>query len=220
MAFTRRLILCEGMIALAAVTLLLAYVLGSVPVGYLVGRLHGTDVRDHGSGNIGTTNILRLFGAKWAVIVLLLDAGKGYLACALAGWMGVAPEYVALAGVAVIAGHNWSVFLGFAGGKGAATTAGVFSYLTPVALGIGLSVSILFWLVTRYMSLGVILGVFVGTLWANLFSTYPTPYNLATLVALIWILIRHRENIRRLLRGEERRLGQREEYREGDGDGR
>ncbi len=199
--------------------MLLAYILGSVPVGYLVGRLHGTDVRDHGSGNIGTTNILRLFGTKWAIAVLLTDVGKGYLACALAGWMGVAPEYVALAGVAAIAGHNWSLFLGFAGGKGAATTAGAFLYLTPIALAIGLSVAGLFWLVTRYMSLGVILGVFAGTLWANLFSAYPTPYSLATLVAFIWILLRHRSNIGRLLRGEERRLGRRENYRESDGNG-
>ncbi len=203
---------------MAFVAILIAYVLGSIPVGYIVGRLHGTDVRDHGSGNIGTTNILRLFGAKWAVMVLLVDVGKGYLACTVAAAMGLAPEIIALAGVAAIAGHNWSIFLGFAGGKGAATTAGVFLYLTPVALGIGLSVAGLFWVVTRYMSLGVMVGVGAGAIWANVFSGYPGPYSLATLVAFVWILFRHRDNLSRLLRGEERRLGQKEAYGGGDED--
>ncbi len=196
---------------LSILVLAMAYVLGSVPVGYLIGRLHGTDVRDHGSGNIGTTNVLRLFGTKWAILVLLMDVGKGYLACALATYLGVPGEIIALSGLAAIAGHNWSVFLRFAGGKGAATTAGVFLYLTPGALAVGLGIAALFWLFTRYMSLGVLLGVAAGAGWANFVAPYPPPNAQATILALVWIVLRHRGNIVRLLRGGERKLGQRED---------
>ncbi|MFW5896930.1 MAG: glycerol-3-phosphate 1-O-acyltransferase PlsY [Bacillota bacterium] len=201
---------------MSVLVLALAYVLGSAPVGYLVGKLHGTDIREHGSGNIGTTNVLRLFGTGWAILVLLIDAGKGYLACALGNHLGVPGEIVALAGLAAIAGHNWSVFLRFRGGKGAATTAGVFLYLTPGALGVGLGVSAFFWLFTRYMSLGVLLGVAAGAAWANLVAHYPAPNAQATILALVWIVLRHRGNIVRLLRGGERKIGQREQFGGGE----
>ncbi len=201
------------MVHLPLIASVIGYLLGSLPVGYLVGRLHGIDVRDHGSGNVGTTNILRLLGLKWAVGVLLLDAGKGYLACALAAWLGLGPEFIALVGIIAIAGHNWSIFLGFRGGKGAATTAGVFLYVTPIALALGLAIAALLWITTRYMSLGVIVGVGIGALWAVLFSAYPLAYRGATVIAFAWILIRHRDNIVRLVKGEERRLGQKEHYR-------
>ncbi len=116
------------------VSLILGYLIGAVPFGFIAGRLLGVDVRRHGSGNIGATNVLRVIGARAAVPVLLLDAGKGvvtvYLARRLAvdfdpAWAGM------LAGLAAIAGHNWSVFLGFKGGKGVATSAGVAVMLIP-----------------------------------------------------------------------------------------
>ena len=191
----------------------MAYVLGGIPVGFLVGRFHGTDIRDHGSGNIGTTNVLRLFGAKWAAFVLLADAFKGVLACLAADQLIGIPWFTALCGVAAIAGHNWSIFLRFRGGKGAATTAGVFIYITPAVLGIGLGTAILLFAVTRYVSLGVMVGTLAGAIVAWFFD-YPLTYQLATVVALVWILVRHRSNIVRLMRGEERRLGEKEAYKE------
>ncbi len=201
-----------GMVAVFIGFVGLSYLLGAIPIGFCVGKLHGTDIREHGSGNIGTTNVLRLFGAKWAVAVLLLDASKGLFACLAADVLIGIPWMTAACGVAAIAGHNWSVFLGFRGGKGAATTAGVFLYITPLVLAVGLTVAILFFIITRYVSLGVMVGTLAGAIVAW-FWDYPLTYQLATVVALVWIFFRHRTNMMRLLRGEERRLGESEAYR-------
>ncbi len=186
----------------------IGYLIGSVPIGYLVGKLHGKDIRDHGSGNIGTTNAFRLLGPVWALIVLILDAGKGLAACYLAGQLvqPFSPVAVAVSGLLAIAGHNWSVFLNFRGGKGAATTAGIFLYMAPVVVPIGLGIVVLTVILTRYMSLGSMLGITIGAVVLQ-FGPYPLPYKGAALVAVVWLVWQHRENIDRLRRGEERKMG-------------
>lgn len=192
----------------AVLSVIAGYLIGSIPFGYVVGRLHGTDIRQHGSGNIGTTNAFRILGPAWAVVVLLLDAGKGVAACHLgsqlvqptSGWI------IVFSGLAAIAGHNWSVFLGFKGGKGAATTAGVFGYLSPWAVIVGLGTAALMVVLTRYMSLGSMLGTAAGAA-VVIIAPHPLSHQVAALVAVAWVLWRHRGNIDRLRRGEERKLG-------------
>ncbi|MFO8060484.1 MAG: glycerol-3-phosphate 1-O-acyltransferase PlsY [Bacillota bacterium] len=187
---------------------LIGYLIGSVPFGYLAGKLHGRDIRDHGSGNIGTTNAFRLLGPAWAVAVLLLDAGKGLAACFVAAQLAGGASTIAIAagGLAAVAGHNWSVFLRFRGGKGAATTAGIFLYMAPAVAAAGLGVAALTLMLTRYMSLGSMLGVVAGAVLMQ-FGGHPGPYRVAALVALVWLVWQHRENIGRLRRGQERKMG-------------
>lgn len=186
--------------------ILIGYLVGSIPFGYLVGKLYGKDIRDHGSGNIGTTNAFRLLGPVWAVIVLLLDVGKGFSACYLAARLNLPFEAVAGSGLAAVAGHNWSLFLGFKGGKGAATTAGIYLYMSPVVVSIGLGVAALTVIVTRYMSLGSMLGVFAGAMIVQ-FGPHPLPYKVAAVVVVVWSVWQHRTNIDRLRRGQERKMG-------------
>jgi len=194
------------MIAAAA---LFGYMVGSIPFGLLVGRIRGVDIRRHGSGNIGTTNALRLLGPKCALLVLLLDAGKGFAAGFFADMLfGPGLPWVAVGGgLASIAGHNWSVFLGFDGGKGAATTLGVFLFLAPEVVPFAVSATILSVLLTRYMSLGSVLGVAMGALFTLAYD-YPPAVRIAGMVAAVWSMWQHRGNIRRLQRGEERRIGE------------
>ena len=190
--------------------LFIGYLLGSIPFGYLAGKLSGKDIRKHGSGNIGTTNALRLLGVGPALVVFALDIAKGFFACFIAASMVEMPVgqlTVAVAGLAAIAGHNWSVFLGFRGGKGAATTLGVFLYLAPGVLPIALSTTALAVILTRYMSLGSLMGTAVGAM-AALAMGYPLPYQLIAVVAAVFSFWRHRGNIERLQRGEERRIGE------------
>lgn len=192
----------------AVLAIIAGYLIGSIPFGYVIGRLNGTDIREHGSGNIGTTNAFRILGPAWAVVVLLLDAGKGVAACHLGAHLGEPTSgwLVVVGGLAAIAGHNWSIFLGFKGGKGAATTAGVFGYLSPLAVGVGLGTAALLVLLTRYMSLGSMIGTATGAAVVFIIP-HPVSHRVAAMVAVAWILWRHRENISRLRRGEENRLG-------------
>ncbi len=192
-------------------TVLCGYVIGAIPMGFIAGRLHGTDIRQFGSGNIGATNTLRVLGPAWGGAVFLLDAGKGVAACHLASVIAGGPDatLIALGGLMAIAGHNWSVFLRFQGGKGAATTAGAFGYMSPFAVACGLAAAFVAAAVTKYMSLGSLLGMLVGVVVGWLLGI-AFPYRIAMVVALLWGLWRHRGNIGRLLRGEERKLGQAE----------
>ncbi|MHB0884945.1 MAG: glycerol-3-phosphate 1-O-acyltransferase PlsY [Bacillota bacterium] len=199
------------MIIPVALALLLSYLVGSVPFGFIAGRLLGVDVRRRGSGNIGATNVLRVVGPAAAVPVLLLDAGKGlaavYLGRALAP--GLDPAWAgALAGMAAIVGHNWSVFLGFKGGKGVATSAGAAAVLIPWFAVAGLVFFLGAILITRYVSLGSLLGA-AATGVSVLIAPAPLAFKAFGVAAALVIVVRHRANIKRLLAGQESRLGQR-----------
>lgn len=198
------------MVISVALALVACYLLGSVPFGFITGRLLGVDVRRHGSGNIGATNVLRVVGPAAAVPVLLLDAGKGiaavYLGRALAP--GLDPAWAGtLAGMAAIAGHNWSVFLGFKGGKGVATSAGVAAVLIPRFVLAGLVVFLATILITRYVSLGSLLAAAVTAVYV-LVAPAPVPLKFFGVAGALFIIVRHRANIKRLMTGQESRLGQ------------
>lgn len=191
----------------------LSYALGGIPTALLIGRLFfGVDIREHGSGNVGSTNTLRVFGWRWAVVVQLVDVLKGVAAVALLPLLfpaGASETVRVLAGVAAVAGHCWSPWAGFRGGKGVNTAAGVLAVLAPGELLIGLGGFAVALLSSGYVS--------VGSLTAA--SIVPVVLFLrqgpaALVSALFWgtlamaaiIILRHRTNLQRLLRGTEHRF--------------
>jgi glycerol-3-phosphate acyltransferase PlsY len=194
------------------------YLIGSCPNGYFVGRARGIDIRRHGSGNIGATNILRVLGKKLGYLVFGLDTLKGFIAVrfafalALATTPGVAHrELVGIAaGLACILGHTFPVWLHFRGGKGVATSAGVLLGLMPIAVVSVFVVWILLFYATRYVSVASItaaaaLPIFVALyLWVKaLTGAELLPFSIIIAAVVIW---RHRPNMQRLLRGEEQRF--------------
>jgi glycerol-3-phosphate acyltransferase PlsY len=195
---------------LGILLVLLGYVLGSVPTGYLVGRTFGVDVRKVGSGNIGTANVLRAAG-KWAAVLTLVgDMLKGLVPVVVARLVVDNDWIIAAVAFAAVAGHCWPVFLRFRGGKAVATGAGTTIGLAPI---IGLGLFAFWWavvLVSRYTSLGAIAVMVVSPL-VFLISHQPLPYLLYTIVGGALVLWRHRENARALLKGTERKVGQRAE---------
>ena len=192
----------NGALALAA-----AYLVGAFPVGFLVARVFGVgDIRRHGSGNIGATNVLRAAGWVPALLTLVGDVAKGYLAVAAAGALTGDTDARAAAAVAAIIGNCWSVFLGFRGGKGVATGLGALLNLVPAAVAPAIPVWLAVAVATRYVSLGSILGAACVPLGALLLG-YGAPAVLAALAGVAIIIARHHDNIGRLVAGTERRLG-------------
>ena len=191
-----------------ALLVLAAYLMGSIPTSYLVGRLHGIDLREHGSGNLGGTNAYRVLGAASALPVVLVDIGKGLVpAYFFPAWDGTAMGDLALLyGLAAIAGHVWSVFMGFRGGKGVATGAGVLLALAPTSALIGLLVWIGVVSLTRYVSVASISAATLVPLTAWLTDeTSSTVLFCAAVAIFVWWT--HRENLARLATGRENRFG-------------
>jgi glycerol-3-phosphate acyltransferase PlsY len=202
----------------------IGYLLGSIPFGVIIGRLMGgKDVRKIGSGKTGMTNVMRAAGRKAAALSLLLDMGKGALAVYLATLiMGEGHEAPAgaVAALTAIAGHSWSVFLGFKGGRGVATFLGGLLVMHWPAAVIGGLIMIFVGVITKYMSLGSITGAvaaFVMLIVLNFFElnflkTYPPiEYVIYAMICAIFIYIMHRDNILRLVSGTERKLGEKAE---------
>ncbi|NPV28628.1 MAG: glycerol-3-phosphate 1-O-acyltransferase PlsY [Firmicutes bacterium] len=181
-----------------------SYLLGAVPFGYLFGRLKGIDLRSHGSGNIGTTNAFRVLGRKMGILVFFCDLIKGLIP-ALLGKTLLGPGWGVAAGLAAVIGHNWSVFLGFKGGRGVATGAGVVLALMPevILLAFGIWVAVV--LLTGYVSLGSIVASLSVPLVA-LFFREPWIYFLFAIPAPLFIVFKHLPNIRRLQKGTEPRI--------------
>jgi acyl phosphate:glycerol-3-phosphate acyltransferase len=187
-----------------------AYLLGAVPVGFLVARAFGIgDIRRHGSGTIGMTNVLRTAGKMPAVLTLIGDVVKGMLAVWLGAHVaGATPADVPVVAVAAVAGNCWSVFLRFRGGKGVATGLGALLVLVPWAIAPSALVFLAVVATTRYVSLGSLLGA-IGVPVVALVLGYPVRSVIAAFCVALIIVLRHRENIERLLRGTENRLGRR-----------
>ena len=199
-------------------TVLGAYLLGSIPSGFLMARAKGIDIRAVGSGNIGATNAMRVLGKPAGITVLMLDALKGYLAVALAVVLfqhlqaaGSADIVRVLAGIGAVLGHNYTCWLKFKGGKGIATTAGVYLALAPWALLAALVVFLLAVFTTRYVSVGSVLGAIV--LPAVVWFLYPHDIFLGVVTTLLGTLAiyKHKANLQRLRAGTENRLGQKQE---------
>jgi acyl phosphate:glycerol-3-phosphate acyltransferase len=191
---------------------LLGYLLGSIPFGYLLVRaMGGGDIRKVGSGNIGATNVARTSGWSVGVATLLLDAAKGFLAVWLTEhFTGGNIRFMMYAGLAAILGHVFPVWLKFAGGKGVATALGVFLAICWPAIAAAALLFVLVVLFWRYVSLASIsaaaaLPLFVYTLYAPLHAP-PTAISVSTLVAAVVVIVKHRNNIERLVRGTEPRL--------------
>lgn len=188
----------------------LAFVLGSIPFGIIAAKARGVDLKKVGSGNIGATNVLRSLG-KWpAVITLIGDIVKGTLAVAIGRYCGVEPLYEGLIGMAAIAGHNYSLFLGFKGGKGVATSVGVLLLYTPQAALVTVLIWIVVVLVTKYSSLGAIVSFALLPLNVLLLNTRDQAAFLISIFISLFIIVRHKDNIKRLITGSERKIGQRE----------
>ena len=186
-----------------------AYLIGAVPIGWLVARAFGvTDIRRHGSGNIGATNVLRTLGRLPAIVTLLGDVLKGYAAVVVAGALaGGAPAAMAAAAVAAVVGNCWSVFLGFRGGKGVATGLGALLRLVPWATLAALPVFVVVLASFRYVSLACLLAALCVPLGALVLG-YPGVSTLAALGVAALVVGRHHANIARLRAGSESRLGQ------------
>jgi len=206
-----------------AVIALAAYLLGSIPTGYLAGRARGIDIRTVGSGNMGATNVFRTLGKTAGVIVLVVDGLKGYAACAFLAprvfnWFApnfyVEPieleeRFKIIAGIAVVLGHNFTCWLKFKGGKGIATSAGVYFALAPLAVSIALAAFILAVLLTRYVSIGSIAAAI-----ALPTAVWCLPKNnllleIVTTALGLMAIYKHKSNIKRLMAGTESRLGKR-----------
>lgn len=210
--------------------IVIGYLLGSIPFGQLVGRHSaGADIRKHGSGRTGATNVLRTAGSKAAALVASLDVAKGMLAVVIAGLI-IGNNYLivgnfglgmlmaqVMAALAAMAGHIWPVFLGFRGGRGVATFFGGLIALVPAAALFGGEILILGAGLTGYASLGSIVGAvsaYAIMIPLTIMYGFPIEYLIYTLVGTIIVIVMHRDNIGRLLSGTERRLSQKLSHRE------
>ena len=189
---------------------LAAYLLGSIPNGLLIARLKGIDLQKVGSGNIGATNVFRCVGKGWGVAAFVLDAVKGFVPAFFFPrlMMESAPPWLGLAcGIAAVAGHNWPVWLKFKGGKGVSTSAGMLLGIAPAAVGIGFAVFALVVALTRFVSLGSILAaVAVPAAYLGLYGTENRLLAGALVVMGLLVVVKHRANIGRLLKGTEPKI--------------
>jgi len=185
--------------------LLVAYLVGGVPFGYLLVKLKtGEDVRSKGSGNIGATNVLRTTGRAIAVVTLLLDIAKGFFAVWFAGWLTAnSLSWMSAAALAVMAGHAYPIFLRFHGGKAVASFIGAFLYLTPAPLLAALVVFVIVVAATRHISLGSIIAAGSLPLAVWMIEHPPAAVLMASLAAAAFIIYRHSANIGRIRAGIE-----------------
>lgn len=184
----------------------LGHVCGSVPSGlWLVQAFHGIDIRNHGSKNIGTTNVFRTVGPKTAVLVLIADAFKGILAVGIMSYFFHNPLLDVVTALGALLGHNYSLFLGFKGGKGVATALGLLIFMMPKVAVASFGIWLVCVLLTRYVSLGSIMAaIFTPPLaW---YLGYPSAYVIFSVVAAFFVVLRHKENIHRLLTGTESKI--------------
>ena len=209
------------------VTVCVAYLLGSIPTGYLVARSRGVDIRTVGSGNIGATNVFRILGKPAGIFVLLVDALKGFVSCAVVGplvyriLVGPLPEaspthdYLKIIGAFLsILGHNYTCWLKFKGGKGIATSAGAVLALLPIAFAVALGTWIVLFVTTRYVSVASIGAAFVLPFATWLIARGSLRMIIVAAVIGALAIYKHRSNIQRLMNGTENRFGKKREAKQ------
>jgi acyl phosphate:glycerol-3-phosphate acyltransferase len=190
-------------LVLAAAVIGGAYLVGAFPTGVLLARARGVDLRQVGSGNIGATNVGRALGKRWAILVLLVDAAKGAAPVLVARALGLGPWVESTGAVAAVVGHSYNIFLRGQGGKGVATSLGGALAISPPAAGVAFVLYVAIYLLFRISSLGSLSGIvsFPAALWL-LGPRHPAYLAFAAAAAIV-VLVRHRENLRRLVRGQE-----------------
>ena len=201
------------MIYKTLISFVFAYLLGSIPTSFLMGKLiKGIDIREYGSGNVGATNALRVLGTKIGIITLLIDIGKGFLAIQIGKLLVYEPSNLFLIGTGLfgIIGHIFTIFLKFKGGKGVATSAGVFIALSPLPFAIALVVFVITVWLSKYISLGSMVAAlmfFLVELFVNVRNRFAN-FELLIFIFLImvFIFIRHKANIKRIIDGNENRI--------------
>lgn len=189
------------------------YFIGAIPTGYLIGKMQGIDIRTKGSGNIGATNVLRVLGVKWGILVLIIDVTKAYLGLLLLiplyfnlTTISINPDLVKVIGAIItISGNILNPFFKFKGGKGVAASVGVLLYIAPKILGIAFLVFLIVVILTKYVSLGSLSGALT-----SLILVFIIDYNIYKaifiVILVIFIFVKHKSNIRRLIKGEENKL--------------
>lgn len=194
---------------------LISYIIGSIPTSYIIAKLlRGIDLREYGSGNIGATNLIRVAGKTPGIIALLLDVAKGVVAVVLLTSIYYRPQlvisqplFMVMIGLCAVSGHIWTIFLRFKGGKGVATTIGVFIGLTPLVTTLGLLVWLIIVLLFKYVSLASL--VMAASLpFLMIIFNQPIEYLILSITLCIFIYYKHRSNIRRLIDKTEYKVGQ------------
>ena len=186
--------------------IVIGYLLGSVPVGFILGLRSGIDVRETGSGNVGATNVARVVGKRQGILTLIADTAKGFVPVILAMQFGASLATIILVGTAAFIGHVYPIFLRFKGGKGVATALGVFLAVAPVATLVLIALFAVTVLTSRIVSLSSILAALAAPIIFWLFHYPPLVVGMAAFIALA-ITWRHQSNIRRLRNGSEPRFG-------------
>jgi len=198
---------------LILILLVISYVIGSIPFGYLLARaVKDVDIRQYGSGNIGATNVVRVVGKKWGVLVFVLDFLKGYLAPLLMAFYGSRESlFVIGAAIVVVCGHNWTLFLGFKGGKGVAASLGAMlgiSFVFP-QVWIALLIALISWVVVfyiwHYVSLASLSASAIFCLFAFMLSI-PWEIKIFSCILFLFIVVRHKSNIIKLIEHSESRF--------------
>lgn len=186
---------------------LAAYLLGSIPFAYLAGKIKKVDIRRQGSGNMGATNVYRLLGRNWGIGILICDALKGGTAAYLC-LQGFGPWGGVVGGLLAMAGHSWNPFFGFKpSGKGVASGLGIITILIPKVMLMAIVVFIVVVAVSRYVSLGSVMGALTVLVMVFAFQE-PDAYKLFAIIAVSMVVFRHRTNIKRILQGTEAKFGQ------------
>ncbi len=185
----------------------IAYLLGNFSTSYLISRAAGKiDIRKYGSGNAGSTNVLRVLGVKAAAVAFLGDLLKGTAAVLIGKQLGGSYGEI-VAGISVVLGHNWPVFLKFKGGKGIATTIGLMIPIDPIMVLLIVAAGVTLIVITRYVSLGSVMGVLIYPI-AMIATRKPLEYIIFSIILSAMAVFKHRSNLERLLKGTESKLGQ------------
>ncbi len=195
-------------ILLIMILMVVAYLLGSIPTGYLIARARGIDIQSVGSGNIGATNVLRSVGPVAAIVVVIMDPLKGFLAAILPLSLGMNHWAVALSILAVVLGNNFNIFLKMRGGKGIATSVGALLTIEPILMSLALVLGLTIILLARLVSLGSLVGGLAFPLFMLARGSFDLPYFLLSLILLTLAFWRHRDNVIKLMKGTERRIGE------------
>ncbi len=195
---------------------IVAYLFGAVPFGLLVAKSRGVDIRQHGSGNIGATNVFRVIGKGWGIFTFVLDALKGFIPAFAFPILGhiepaMRSEYGVLFGFMAILGHSFPVYLKFKGGKGVATSAGMLLGIAWLVVAIGFVCWVLCMVLSRYVSLSSIVAAFAVAIASWLHPHYPILVKVALTALAVLVIWLHRANIKRLLNGTENRFGKKKE---------